>query len=257
MARIVLSESTQRPESLHAGLSFAESQLAGGMTMTRITTLRLPICNVYLLRGTKAILVDTGRPSDAERLRAMLAQEGQSVEDIALILHTHGHWDHAGSTCQLKQWTRAPAAVHRADADKMRRGDSGVLKPVGLSGWLLRLVVGHGYPGLEPDILLENEFDLRPFGVAARVVGTPGHTAGSISILTAEGDAIVGDLMMGGFFGGKIFRSRPRYHYFADDLEQVRASIRKVLALAPKRILPGHGGPLDPGRVARRFGLQK
>ena len=224
--------------------------------MTRITVLRLPICNVFLLHGTRPILVDTGRPKDSVRLRDMLAREGVAVEDLSLIVHTHAHWDHCGSTRQLQQWTRAPVAVHRADADMMRRGNNGNLKPIGWSAWLLKPILDRPFPGLVPDILLDDDSDLSPFGVQARVMATPGHTPGSISVLTETGEAIVGDLVMGGFWGGKLLPSHPNYHYFAEDLGLLHASIGKLLERGPSRILPGHGGPLDPARVARRFGKQ-
>jgi glyoxylase-like metal-dependent hydrolase (beta-lactamase superfamily II) len=220
--------------------------------MTQITTLRLPICNVYLLRGTRAVLVDAGRPSDAGRLRDLLHKEGVAVEDLALILHTHAHWDHCGSTRQLKQWTKAPIAVHRADADMMRRGYTGNLKPIGWTAWLLKPILDLKFPGVGPDILVDHGTDLSPFGVEARIVATPGHTAGSITVLTPEGDAIVGDLVMGGYWGGRLLPGRPNYHYFAEDFDLLKASISDLMETwRPQRILPGHGGPLDPKATAR------
>ena len=69
--------------------------------------------------------------------------------------------------------------------------------------------------------------------------------------VTKAGEAIVGDLLMGGYLGGWLRRHRPGVHYFAEDLTEVRDSIRKVLALRPMRIFPAHGGPLDPAEVER------
>ena len=103
----------------------------------------------------------------------------------------------------------------------------------------------------EPTVLIDSERNLAEFGVDARIVSTPGHTPGSITVLTGAGEAIVGDLIMGGWWGGKVFRTRPGLHYFADDVTQVYESLRKVLALQPKRIWPGHGGPLAPDAVAQ------
>lgn len=213
--------------------------------------IRLPICNVFLLKGDRPILIDTGRPSDFAAIEYALLTHNVAPAELSLILHTHGHWDHCGSTAEFRRHTTAPVAIHAADAPMMRRGDNGILKPASTFGRLFRRFLDVRFPPLEPDFLIEDEIDLAAFGVSARVVFTPGHTAGSISVLTADGDAIVGDLLMGGYFGGRLRASRPGQHYFAEDAATVRSSIRKVLALAPRAIFPSHGGPLDPQGVAR------
>ncbi len=59
---------------------------------------------------------------------------------------------------------------------------------------------------------------LDEFGCDAVILETPGHTAGSISLITAAGDAIIGDVIMGGYLGGVLFPGKPNYHYFAEDL---------------------------------------
>src|SRR6059036_706469 len=90
--------------------------------------IRLGISNVFLLKGSKPILVDTGMPKEPKRIVAALEKHGVKLSDLSLILHTHAHWDHCGSTWQLKQWADIPAAVHEADAENMRTGSNGFLK---------------------------------------------------------------------------------------------------------------------------------
>ena len=87
----------------------------------------------------------------------------------------------------------------------------------------------------------------------SRVVPTPGHSAGSVTILTAA-EAIVGDLLMGGYAGGKHWPHVPTLHYFAEDLSLLRTSIAKLLEYAPARVYTGHGGPLDLEAIRWRFG---
>lgn len=219
-----------------------------------VVQIRLGLSNAFLLRGERAVVVDTGRPKDAKPLADALRRHGVDVAELALVLHTHAHWDHCGGTRQLKEWTQAPAAVHRGDADRMRRGENGPLRGTGPVGTVLSPFLNHRFPALEPDLLLDDETDLAPFGVAARVLATPGHTAGSVSVLTAAGEAIVGDLMMGGYLGGNVLRGRPTYHYFADDLELLRASIRQLLDRGPTTLYTGHGGPVTADAARRRFG---
>src|SRR5439155_9427800 len=189
-------------------------------------------------------LVDSGRPKDAAAIAWALRKQGVAIADVSLLLHTHGHWDHCGSTAQFRQHTSAPVAIHCADAPMLRQGNNGVLKPTNLTARLFKPVMDLSYRGTEPSQLIDGETDLAPYGVSAKVIPTPGHTAGSISVLTGDGDIIVGDLMMGGFLGGRLFPRRPGLHYFAEDLATLKASIRKVLELSPRRIYAGHGGPL-------------
>jgi glyoxylase-like metal-dependent hydrolase (beta-lactamase superfamily II) len=215
--------------------------------------LRLRLPNVYLIGGERSVLVDSGGPADVPRILSFLQVHGIEAGKLALILLTHGHWDHAGGAAELRAATKAPVAIHRADADLVRQGINGPVKPTSVMGYVIRTVVNRGYPPFEPDLVLDAEIDLHEFGVAARVVFTPGHTPGSISVLTQANEVIVGDLLMGGFFGGWLLPTRPGLHYFADDLDQLRASVGKVLDLAPSVVHPGHGGPLDPRVIGRMW----
>ena len=119
------------------------------------------------------------------------------------------------------------------------------LTAITTEGRLLNPFMGMTFAPVKADIIFQEEISLKEFGVDGKVIFTPGHTAGSISVLLNDGRAIVGDLMGGGSLGGNLFPSRPRYHYFADDLAQMRASIQKIMGYKPKKLYVGHGGPLE------------
>jgi hydroxyacylglutathione hydrolase len=218
-----------------------------------IFPIRLKFSTAHVILGERAVLVDTGSEGEEERILRGLRRYNVEPERVALLLHTHGHTDHAGSTRALKERLRIPAAVHAADAAKMRAGDSGPLIPLRFSSRLVSLIINPRFPAVEPDLLIEEGYSLGEFGIPAAVVHTPGHTPGSISILFDDGRAIAGDLMMGGSLGGAIHANEPGYHYFAEDLTELRRSIRKLLDRGAKTIYLGHGGPLDGGRVRERF----
>jgi glyoxylase-like metal-dependent hydrolase (beta-lactamase superfamily II) len=220
-------------------------------SVTSILKIPLAISNAFLLMGDRAVLVDAGRPSDADAILRAVRRAGVEPGRLSLLLHTHAHWDHCGATRRLKEETGAPAAVHRADADMMRRGDNGSLRPTGFVAAVLHPILNRPFPAVEPDILLDDETDLQPYGVEARAVSTPGHTAGSISVITTAGDAIIGDLLMGGFLGGKVLPRLAQLHYYAEDLPTLWASVQRLLGWTTGRVFTSHGGPLTPDSIRR------
>jgi glyoxylase-like metal-dependent hydrolase (beta-lactamase superfamily II) len=218
-----------------------------------IIPIQLSISNAYLIKGERPILIDTGCPGDHATLIRVLTKEGIAASDLALILHTHGHRDHAGGTRQLKQMTSAPTAVHSADADMLRNGANRRLIPTSFTGRLIRPVVDKPFPAVEPDVRLDDGMDLKPYGIAGRVITTPGHTNGSVSILLENGQAVAGDLLVGGYLGGLLARHHPGYPYFAEDMAVLRLSIKKLMAYSPIKLYVGHGGPLKAQAVAELF----
>jgi len=217
--------------------------------MTTVVQIRLSLSNSFLILGERPVLVDTGSPKDGKKLLKHLSQHGVQGHDLALILHTHSHSDHCGSTRQLKEATSAPTAVHPADAAVMENGQNQATKPTCLTAKLLHCFVDDTFPAVRPDILLPDEIDLKSFGVDGKVVYTPGHTAGSVSVLLSTGEAIVGDLLMGGWVNGMFRSGQPGYPYYADDLGQIRVSVKKLLDLGATKFFVGHGGPLEAERV--------
>lgn len=223
---------------------------------TRVVKIKLPLANAYVLAGNCTVLVDTGAPGDHARIVAALAREGIAPRDIALILLTHGHGDHAGSARALRALTGAPVALHVADVDMVRRGRNRSLSATRWTARILRPFVDKPFEAFEPDICFKDESSLASFGghgMPGRVIHTPGHTAGSVSVLV-EDVAIAGDVMMGGHLGGEIWPVQPRLHYFAEDRIALRQSIARLIALVPRTWYVGHGGPVTMADVERVFG---
>jgi hydroxyacylglutathione hydrolase len=213
--------------------------------------------NVFLIRGRGGcVLVDTGNPGKADRILARLAAHtstslsagGVAPHDVRLILITHGHVDHFGSAAELRERTGAPVAIHALDADAVRQG---IHQPDSLhpTSWpidlLLRIplpLFPDRAPAFEPDIVFEEEWRLDQYGVAGQVILTPGHTPGSVSVLLDSGEAIVGDLAMGQLMS---IIHRPGLPIVAWDLERNRESVRRLVALSPRVVYVGHGGPFE------------
>jgi hydroxyacylglutathione hydrolase len=222
------------------------------MTETVIQINTGKFTNAFLIRGdTGCVLVDTGNPGKADRILEWLAKHGVAPDDIRLILLTHGHTDHFGSAAELRERTGVPVAIHTLDADAVRQG---IHRPDSLqpTWWLIapliriaalrNLAVPERAPAFEPDIVFEGEFRLDEYGVAGRVVPTPGHTPGSISVLLDSGEAIVGDMVISSFL--RLLR-RPRLPIVARDLERNWESIRRLLDLSPRIVYTSHGEPFE------------
>ncbi len=223
--------------------------------MAEVIPIPLGITKAFLVKDEGAILVDTGSPNDENRIVAALHSSKVAPEALKLILLTHGHYDHCGSTRKLRDFTSAPVAIHERDVALLKRGRVESLTPIAFGARLVKLISFRRFLPDDPDVVITQEMDLRAYGVNGKILFTPGHTAGSISVLLAGGEAIVGDLMVGGYLGGFLFPGHPGYHYFADDVAAVQQSIRKLMALNPKIVYVAHGGPLQPAAIRRRFAL--
>ncbi len=209
--------------------------------------------NAFIIRGKRPVIVDTGYPGSAPAIIDRLTENGIDPQTVSLILITHGHTDHFGSAAELKKLTGAPVAIHKLDADALKKGQDPPLNPTGAIGRLLMPLLKRRGPAkappVKPDLLIEGELDLKKFGVNGKVIHTRGHTPGSVCVILPGGEVIIGDTIMNG-----IVRFRqPNYPLFAHDIKQLRESIKLILRQKPTRIFSGHGGPFDPKAVLHRF----
>src|ERR1039458_7143088 len=82
-----------------------------------VARLRTLIANIYLVgsAGGPWMLVDTGTPGNAARIRNAAAQRFGPCARPQAILLTHGHWDHAGSALELAGYWDVPIYAHRLE----------------------------------------------------------------------------------------------------------------------------------------------
>lgn len=230
-------------------MNFSSGNILAWHDMTSVHTIKLSLSNCFVVRGRRTFLVDTGSPREGKKILRALAALGVRLENVDMIFHTHGHSDHAGSTAELLQQHRISTAIHPHDAPMVCEGKNRPLQPQSLVARALLPFVDVPFPPFEPDIALSESFNYE----GVQVLHTPGHTAGSVTFVLDNNEAIIGDIMMGGFFGGAFVPSRPDYHYFAENPTLLRESIKHVLALPVERFYVGHGGPLLRKDVQQRF----
>lgn len=202
------------------------------------------IARSFFLKGRKTIIVDTGRPGKHQAILKALEDNGIKKDDVSLIMITHGHEDHTGSVPELKEALGVPVAMSRIDAGYVARGLNAPLKPRTFMGRITTAIIGPKTRAIQPDILIDKETSLAEYGVDAMAFPTPGHTAGSLSVATADA-CLTGDLLMGRYFvaGG------PGMPRLAEVPEAISPSVRAVLAKKPAVIYPSHGVPWKAEQV--------
>ena len=219
----------------------------------RIDTVRAGVTSTYLVRARGAILIDPGGVRQGPTVMRKLGYLLGDRPEIGLILATHGHFDHVGAAGEVRAALGAPLAVHGGDVGWVRTGTW--IWPEALTMWgrVMRWALTPlfsrtaRFAPTEPDIVLGDEgLDLAPYGVTGRVVPTPGHSPGSVSVLLAGGEAFVGDLAM----NGPPMTLRPSFGIFAHRPELVEASWRRLLDLGARVIYPAHGRPFAADRLA-------
>ena len=150
--------------------------------------IKLRLSNAYLLKGERSVLVDTGSPGEAEKILETLESHGMTLADLTLILHTHVHSDHVGSTAALLKLHKSPVAYHRGDEGLMRLGNNGRLMGVGLRGKVMaRVFSGGAFDRFEPKFYLEDSMRLDDYGVAATVTHARSHVRFGLDLARQRG----------------------------------------------------------------------
>lgn len=203
----------------------------------KIHTLTLRLSLAYLIEGQAGmILVDAGLRGESRLvLRKMKELER---DDLRLIFITHAHLDHYGSAAELRRITRAPIAVHHQDEEAMALGETR-LGSARSMGRALEPLLALVHPLLRPepakaDLIVEDGFHLRGYGLDAKVLHTPGHTDGSCCLVVEDRLAFSGDLIT--YRGGARLQ-----RYFAQDWSALPASLGRLQAQQPEWVYPGHG----------------
>jgi hydroxyacylglutathione hydrolase len=211
----------------------------------QIQILPLHVFGYLITAGDGYVLIDTSDSSDRLRLEKELALAGVKPGNLKLVVLTHGDFDHTGNAAFLQQKYAAKIAMHAQDAGMVTHATMGWNRKaksdrVTLFGRLImviaRLFVSkNSFEAFTPDIFVEDGQDLAGYGVDARVIGLPGHSKGSIGILTSAGSLFCGDLLMN--------MLRPELHFMIDDLADCSSSVEKLKSLPVGTVYPGHGKP--------------
>ena len=207
----------------------------GGQKM--IERIRIGYANCYLLSGGGgSILIDSCNYKDGPKIYKRIKDKS-----VKLILLTHGHFDHVSSAKYLSDRLHVPIAMSEKDLRILGKGEESVLHGATALGKIFSLfskpvLKKATYSAFTPDLLLTDGQDLSKYGVRARVVALPGHTQGSIGVLTKDKDFVVGDAMF------NIIR--PTIARIFEDKETMLQSVEKIKKSPARTIYVGHGRPI-------------
>jgi hydroxyacylglutathione hydrolase len=195
--------------------------------------------NCYLLEsGSNFVLVDTGGSYNRKALVKELESAGCQPGLLKLIVLTHGDFDHTGNAACLRTRYSTQIAMHASDAAMGEKRDmfANRRKPNRIIRALIPLFTGFGKSErFSPDLLLEDGDDLNVHGFDARVLSIPGHSQGSIGILTTSADFFCGDLLEN--------TKKPVLNSLIDDLDTAQSSLQRLQKLGINTVYPGHGDP--------------
>jgi hydroxyacylglutathione hydrolase len=207
----------------------------------RLKEFPAPSINVYLAED---VLIDAGRRWDRNRIFAEI--EGRELSMLAL---THVHPDHQGVAKDVCQARDIPLACHADDVEAMEgRRPIQEAAPANPVNRLIKRI-WQGPPHLVGRALHEGD-EVAGF----RVVHAPGHSRGEV-IFFRDSDrvAICGDVIRNmSYATGRPGVKEPP-DVFTYDPPGNRRSIRKLAALEPSLILPGHGPAVTDMAAFERF----
>jgi glyoxylase-like metal-dependent hydrolase (beta-lactamase superfamily II) len=255
-----------------------ELALTGAVAGPGVTRVALPIgvnavesVNMNVIAdGDHVTIVDCGvwRPDLPDggigALEAGLEASGYALRDVSRIIVTHAHIDHYGLAGRLMELTGAPLLMHAMtdlDCEKYRHPDTararrrdtyadhGVSETERtdladhLTRWLPYL-----HSVVEASQRLRGGETLQIGGDAWHVVHTPGHSLGHVCLWSPTRELLLsGDHLLPGITPPVTFERG----FDADPLRSYLDSLRRIAALSPQLVHPGHGRPFGDavGRI--------
>jgi glyoxylase-like metal-dependent hydrolase (beta-lactamase superfamily II) len=200
----------------------------------------LRAAHAYLLISDEGqVLLDTGTPSEADRIEREIEEGGFSLSDVKTIVLTHAHNDHVGSAAELARRSGAQVLAHEDEVPYIEQTAPLPFKtlPKRLFSWLGdRLIPAE--PCLVDQILRDGDTIDALDGL--QVIHAPGHTPGCIA-LYQPGRRIL-------FLGDVLFHRSEgpglAPGIVSVDVQQAEASARKIAALPAEVACFGHGEPI-------------
>lgn len=206
-----------------------------------------PYASYLIIDREEAMLIDTGPADKGQRVKDSLDAMG-ILQSIKSIVCTHCHLDHSGAAGFIEKATGAKILAHQNDIACME--DTDVFFEKHPWGDRYRLWAGSSY---KVNRALLGEEVLRVGATKLRVIHTPGHTSGTISLFMPKEQIL--------FTGDLLQYSRPyrknRWLGIVEDAVALQRSWKRLSNLNFQLLLPSHDGfdtqyhPINAGDNAR------
>jgi N-acyl homoserine lactone hydrolase len=192
-------------------------------------------CGVTLVQGSKRILVDTAHVGRRTLLLQKLKQMGLTPKDIDVVVLTHAHWDHS---LNMDVFPEAEFVIHHTELEYAHNPHP--------DDWATP-----AYTGIALD-----QMKLRPCGdgeaidEGVRILSTPGHSPGSITVLAETQDGVAG-ICGDALPNAAAAVTGTPYLIFWDEAD-AKESVTRILQSA-ELIYPGHDRPFRKTADGTRY----
>lgn len=204
---------------------------------------------VYFIAGSEPTLIETGPGADGPVVRSALSRLGVAPEDLAHLVVTHIHIDHAGGAGALLHafprstlWAHERGVPHLVDPTRLVASTARTYGPARMEAFF-----GHTAP--VPSGRVRSIVDGDTISLGDRslsVVHTPGHASHHVAFHDDGSGAVFTGEAIGSYLPwGPAFR--PALPPPEVDVDQALASIDRIASLSPTALLTSHFGPVASG----------
>lgn len=204
------------------------------------------ITSSYLIRGSRPCLIETGTALSAPVVMQALTELGIGAEDLATVVVTHIHLDHAGGVGDIAAaFPRAEVVVHERGARHLVDPAKLVASAHRVFGPVMDELFGDLRPTDAARVVALGEVGVIDLGGGRRLEAfhAPGHASHHVGLLDPDtGDLYTGDAA--GVYVPEADELRPATPPPDFDLDLALASMARMRQVAPDRLLFAHYGPV-------------
>ena len=201
----------------------------------------------YLIRSDRPCLVETGTALSAPTVIQALAELGVAAEDLATVVVTHIHLDHAGGVGDIAEaFPHAQVVVHERGARHLVDPSRLVASAHRVFGPVMDELFGDLKPTAAERVIALGDVGSIDLGGGRRLDAfhAPGHASHHVGLLDpATGDLYTGDAA--GVYVPEADELRPATPPPDFDLDLALASMGRMREVGPSRLLFAHYGPVD------------